>query len=154
MTKQKLRISDLITPDRIIDLKCRTKNEVLREMFRAIERSPEIRNSKAFEKSLIERENILTTGIGNEIAIPHVQTDVVDDLVMAIGRCEDGIDFGSLDGRPVKIVVMIASSDKHPRNEFLKVLAKVVMLFKDEGFRKQVLKARRPEDIMKLLEPY
>jgi len=152
--KQKVKISDLIAPDRIVDLKCRTKNEVLREMFRVIERSPEIRNGKAFEKSLIERENILTTGIGNEIAIPHVQTDVVDNMVIAIGRCEDGIDFDSLDGKPVKLVIMIASSNKQPRNEFLKVLAKVVMLFKDEAFRKQVLKARKPEDVIKLLEPY
>ncbi len=150
--KQDTRISDLLSPDRIIDLKCRTKNEVLRELFRVIERSPSIKNGKAFEKSLIERENILTTGIGNEIAIPHVQTNVVDSMVMAIGRCEDGIDFDSLDGKPVKIVVMIASSDKQPRNEFLRVLARVVKLFKDEAFRRKVLRARTPQDVMKLLE--
>lgn len=117
-----------------------------------IEKSPDILNKNAFEKSLIERENILTTGIGNEIAIPHVQTDVVKGMVIAIGRCQEGIDFDSLDGKPVKIVIMIASSNQQPRTEFLKVLAKIVTLFKDESFRKKILKAKNPKQVMELLD--
>ncbi len=147
-----MKLSSLISPDRIVDLKSRTKSDILKEMFRVIERSPDILNKNAFEKSLIERENLLTTGIGNEIAIPHVQTDVVKGMVIAIGRCPEGVDFDSLDGKPVKIVIMIASSNQQPRTEFLKVLAKIVNLFREESFRKKILKAKDQKEIMELLE--
>ena len=103
---------------------------------------------------MIERENILTTGIGYELAIPHVRLRSVKDFVMAIGRCETGVDFDSLDGKPVRLIIMIASSDKQERNEFLKVLARVVLLFKEETFRKKVLKAGTPKEVHAILEPY
>jgi fructose-specific phosphotransferase system IIA component len=141
----------LITPERIVDLKAATKNEALKELFRVIERAPEITDNKKFEASIIERENILTTGIGFEVAIPHVKIPSVSNFVMALGRHPGGIDFDSLDGKPVKIIVMIASSDRQ-RDEFLKVLAKVVLLLKEETFRRKVLKARTPKDVYSLFK--
>jgi fructose-specific phosphotransferase system IIA component len=147
-----MRISNLVVPERIIDLKSRTKNEVLRELFRVLEKAPEITDGKDLERSIIERENVLTTGIGFEIAVPHVQLRSVRNFVMAIGRCNEGIDFDSLDGKPVKLVIMIASSDKQERNEFLKVLGTVVLLFKDESFRKRVLRAPGPEQVMEVIK--
>jgi mannitol/fructose-specific phosphotransferase system IIA component (Ntr-type) len=70
---------------------------------------------------------------------------------MALGRNPAGIDFDSLDGKPVKIIIMIASSDRQ-RDEFLKVLAKVVLLFKEEPFRKKVLKAANADAVLALLK--
>ena len=146
-----MNLSNLITVERIIDLKATTKNDALRELFRVIEQAPEITDSKKFETSIIERENILTTGIGFEIAVPHVKIPSVSNFVMALGRNPAGIDFDSLDGRPVRIVIMIGSSDKQ-RDEFLKVLAKVVLLFKEEVFRKKILKAETADEILALLK--
>lgn len=146
-----MNLSNLITVERIIDLKAATKNDAIRELFRVIEQAPEITDSKKFETSIIERENILTTGIGFEIAVPHVKIPSVSNFVMALGRNPAGIDFDSLDGRPVKIVIMIGSSDKQ-RDEFLKVLAKVVLLFKEETFRKKILKAAGADEILALLK--
>jgi PTS system fructose-specific IIC component len=146
-----INLSTLITPERIVDLKAATKNDALKELFRVIEQAPEITDSKKFETSIIERENILTTGIGFEIAVPHVKIPSVSNFVMALGRNPAGIDFDSLDGRPVRIVVMIGSSDKQ-RDEFLKVLAKVVLLFKEEAFRRKILKAAGADEILALLK--
>jgi PTS system fructose-specific IIC component len=146
-----IKLSSLITPDRIVDLKADTKNDALKELFRVIEQAPEITDRRKFETSIIERENILTTGIGFELAVPHVKIPSVSNFVMALGRNPAGIDFASLDGRPVKIVVMIGSSDRQ-RDEFLKVLAQVVLLFRKEAFRRKVLKAKTPEDVLALLQ--
>ena len=146
-----VKISSLIAADRIIDLKSRSKNDVLRELFRVLEKAPEITDGRDLERSIIERENILTTGIGFEIAVPHVQIPSVRNVVMAIGRNEEGIDFDSLDGKPVKLVIMVASSDKQERNEFLRVLGKVVLLFKEESFRKKVLRAAGPVEVMDVI---
>lgn len=146
-----MRLSNLITAERIVDLRATTKNDALKELFRVIEKAPEITDNRKFEDSILERENILTTGIGFEFAVPHVKIASVSDFVMALGRNPAGIDFDSLDGKPVRIVIMIASSDKQ-RDEFLKVLAEVVLLFKEESFRKRVLKAGTPEDVLTLLK--
>jgi mannitol/fructose-specific phosphotransferase system IIA component (Ntr-type) len=150
-----LKLSSLITPDRIIDLKATSKNDALKELFRVIERAPEITDNRKFEDSIIERENILTTGIGLEIAVPHVKIPSVRNFVMALGRNPAGIDFDSLDGKPVKIVIMIGSSDRQ-RDEFLKVLARVVLLFKQEAFRRKILRAEAPEEVHNLIKgaPY
>ncbi len=145
-----MNLSRLVTSERIVDLKATTKNDALRELFRVIEQAPEITDSKKFETSIIERENILTTGIGFELAVPHVKIPSVSNFVMALGRNPAGIDFDSLDGRPVKIVIMIGSSDRQ-RDEFLKVLAGVVLLFKEEAFRKKVLKAKGAGEVLALL---
>jgi mannitol/fructose-specific phosphotransferase system IIA component (Ntr-type) len=147
------KLANLIAVDRIIDLKSATKNDALRELFTVMEGAPEITNGNDFEKSVLEREQILTTGIGFEIAIPHVKIPSVSNFVMALGRSRQGIDFDALDGKPVHIIVLIASSDEQ-REDFLKVLAKIVLLFKDEGFRKKILKARDALEILALLKPY
>jgi len=147
------KLANLITADRVIDLKATTKNEALKELFTVIEHAPEITNGNDFERSVLEREQVLTTGIGFEFAIPHVKIPSVSDFVMALGRSRLGIDFDALDGKPVHIVLLVASSDKQ-REDFLKVLAKVVLLFKDEGFRRKILKARGPHEILALLKPY
>jgi fructose-specific phosphotransferase system IIA component len=150
LTGRIMNLTRLISPERIVDLRASNKNDALKELFRVIERAPEITDNKKFEESIIERENILTTGIGFEVAIPHVKIPSVSNFVMALGRHAGGIDFDSLDGRPVKIIIMIASSDKQ-RDEFLKVLAKVVLLFKEESFRRKVLRAKTSEDVYSLL---
>ena len=147
-----MKISSLIAPERVIDLRSHNKNDALRELFRVLEKAPEITDREDLEQSIIERENVLTTGIGFEIAVPHVQLPSVRNMVMAIGRSEEGIDFESLDGKPVKMVIMIASSDKQERNEFLKVLGKVVLLFKEESFRRKVLRATGPDEVITIIK--
>jgi len=151
LTVWPMKLSSLISPERVIDLRAKTKNDALKELFRVIEQAPEITDKRKFETSIIERESILTTGIGFEFAVPHVKIPSVSNFVMALGRNASGIDFDSLDGKPVKIVVMIGSSDRQ-RDEFLKVLAEVVLLFKEERFRRKLLKAKTPEEIIALLD--
>ena len=144
------KLANLVTADRIIDLKATTKNEALQELFEVMEAAPEITNGAAFEESVLEREKILSTGIGLELAIPHVKIPTVSNFVMAIGRSKAGIDFDALDGKPVKIVILIASSDKQ-KDDFLKVQAKVVLLFKEAAFRRKIMKAKDAEEILDLL---
>jgi PTS system nitrogen regulatory IIA component len=148
-----IRLANLIAPERIVDLKATTKNEALRELFEVIETAPEVTNGNAFEESVLEREKILSTGIGLEFAVPHVKIPSVKNFVMAIGRCKAGIDFDALDGKPVKIILLIASSDEQ-REDFLKLLAKIVLLFKEEAFRKKVLRAKDAEEVIALLKPH
>lgn len=148
--RSRMNISDMLSADRIVDLKATKKNEVLKEMVDVIATAPEITDKQAFLKAILEREKIMSTGIGIGVAIPHAKIPSVKDFVMAIGRARQGIDFDALDDKPVYLVVMIGASDQQ-KDEFLKVLARVSLLLKNRGLRKWLMEAEGPQEIMALL---
>jgi mannitol/fructose-specific phosphotransferase system IIA component (Ntr-type) len=143
-------IKDLIASAEIIDLKGRTKDEVLRELVAVLSTRPEISDPDDFLKRILERERVISTGIGIGLAMPHVKIASVTDFVLAIGRSSHGIDFDSLDGHPVHIVAMIGASEKQS-GEFLKVLAKLVLKLKDKMLRQKILLTPKVEDVKALL---
>ena len=103
--------------------------------------APEITNPGELKKSIIEREGIMSTGIGLGIAIPHAKIASVKDFAIAVGICREGIDFGAIDDRLVHIIVMIATPEREKDN-YVRVLAKVVRILKSEEVRKGLIEAR------------
>jgi mannitol/fructose-specific phosphotransferase system IIA component (Ntr-type) len=115
-----IEIGKYIRPELIIpDLKCKTKEDVIRQLVSKMfdTNASYAFGGLAFEKvydEVIKRENIQTTGLGNGLAFPHARIKLCGDLVMAIGICKDGVDFGSLDGRPCSIVCLMISPASQP----------------------------------------
>ncbi len=144
-----MNLERMLSVDRIIDLQGATKRDILEEMIEVISQAPEVTDKKAFFDAILEREKIMSTGIGIGIAVPHVKIPAVKDFVMALGRVPGGVDFDSLDGKPVYLVIMIGASAKQ-KDQFLRVLAKVSLLFKNEEFRRAVMNASGPEEVMAL----
>jgi len=143
-------LSDLISPDRIVWLSSDTKEEVLRELVDVISRAPQIGDRDELLKAVLEREKIMSTGIGLGIAVPHAKIGSVSDFVIAIGISRKGVEFDSLDNKPVHIVVMIAGpADQQDR--YIRILAKVVLALKDPKVRETVLKAETPQEVLRAL---
>lgn len=143
-------LSDLISPDRIVWLSSDTKEEVLRELVDVISRAPQIGDRDELLKAVLEREEIMSTGIGLGIAVPHAKIESVSDFVIAIGISRKGVEFDSLDNKPVHIVVMIAGpADQQDR--YIRILAKVVLALKDPKVRETVLKAETPQEVLRAL---
>ncbi len=145
-----MKLSPLLAPERIIDLQSRDKKGALRELCAVMATSKNIGDAKAFEKAIVDRENILSTGIGLGLAMPHAKVPSVKDFTVAIGRSKAGIEWDSLDGAKVTIAVMIGANDKQAA-EYTKVLAAIVTRMKDEGVRKRLLSEAKPADAMKVL---
>lgn len=139
----------MIDEARIVDLKATTKDEALRELVDVLATSPAVTDREDLLNAIFEREKVISTGVGIEVALPHVKIPSVKDFVVAIGRSHKGIDFESLDEKPVYIIVMIGANDKQA-GEFLKVLAKLVLKLKNRNFRKQVMFAKTPKRIKEL----
>ncbi|MGI8908432.1 MAG: PTS sugar transporter subunit IIA [Candidatus Sumerlaeaceae bacterium] len=135
--------------NRIVDLKATTKEEALRELVDVLADSPDVMDRDELLHAIFEREKVISTGVGIEVALPHVKIPSVKNFVIAVGRSHKGIDFESLDEKPVYIVVMIGANDKQA-GDFLKVLAKLVLKLKNRGFRKQVMFAKNPKRIKEL----
>ena len=140
----------MIDESRCVDLKSHTKEEALRELVDVLghldRTSP---TGTTCFGAIFEREKVISTGVGIEVALPHVKIPSVKDFVIAVGRSTKGIDFESLDEKPVYIVVMIGANDKQA-GEFLKVLAQLVLRLKSRQFRKAVMFAKDPKKIREL----
>ena len=145
-----IQLSDLIMEDNVFDLVSSKKDNVLKEMIYSLTDVEQIRDINEFYKAVLEREKIMSTGIGQGIAIPHVKIPQVSDLFMVIGRKADGLDFDSLDGKPVYLVLMVGAPAKQ-RKELLKVLAKIALTFKNQDFREKLFKASSCAEVYKLL---
>ena len=143
----------MIDEQRIADLKATSKEEALRELVDVLATSPNVTDRDELLAAILEREKMLSTGVGIEVALPHVKIPSVKDFTLGIGRSHRGIDFDSLDEKPVYIIVMIAANDKQ-QGEYVKVLAQLLLRLKDKEFRKQLMFAKTPKRIKDLfLEP-
>lgn len=145
-----MKISKLLSPDRVVDLAATEKPGALKELCGVLSGSKNVADPKAFEKAILDREAILSTGIGLGLAVPHAKVSSVKDFAVAIGRSKTGIEWDSLDGRPVTLVVMIAANDRQT-TEYTKVLASLVSKVKPDEVRLRILAAKTPQEIVSIL---
>ena len=143
-----MRISDHISEKMIcLALENTTKEGVIRELAKLLKDSKDVTDFDMFLKDVFEREKLGSTGIGNEIAIPHARTDAVNNIVIAFGRSSQGVDFNGADGKPVKLVFLMGTPKKDI-NKYLQVLAHLTRLLKKESFRQQLLEAQNADEIL------
>jgi len=145
-----VEFSRFIRIERIRDIAAKTKNEALLEMCRMIEDVPEITDRSSFLDAIMERERIMSTGIGMGVAIPHAKIPSVKDFVIAIGRSREGIDFEALDDLPVNIIVLMVGPARK-RSEFLNLMAAAGDIFNRPDFMARFLEADTPSDILALM---
>jgi len=99
---------------------------------------------------LMEREKLGSTGIGDGIAIPHGKLKGLDNLLLSFGRSREGVDFESIDGKPVHLFFLLMAPESST-GQHLKALAKISRMLKDERFRSELMSARSAEDLFKTI---
>lgn len=146
-----VRITDYMSEDLInLELKSKNKEGVLNELSELMIKSSNIVNKEVIKKALIDRENIGSTGIGKGIAIPHAKTDGASKLTVAFGISKEKIDFDSLDGEGVNIFFVFASPIEESQI-YLKVLARISRLIRDEKFRNKLLSCKEKEEVIRII---
>lgn len=146
-----MRLTDVLKEDFILtDLKSRKKAELLEEMISNIsERVGGLDRKKVLE-TVIERERLGTTGIGNGIAIPHGKVKGVDEIRVFFGRSKKGIDFDSMDKMPVYLFFMILAPENSAAAH-LKILASISHLFRNQDLRASLMKAESRSEIYEII---
>ena len=145
-----MKISDILKLDAIIaDLKAKNKPEAIKELSQAV--SPvagaEVEDVAAV---LMEREHLGSTGIGGGIAIPHGKLETVKSIAVGFGRSIKGIEFESLDNRPVHLFFLLLTPE-HSTGGHLKVLAQIPKLLKMDQFKERLLAAGSTEQIHQII---
>lgn len=141
-------IYSMLSPDRVImELESATKREALVEIVDNLGHSDAVTDVEALKTAILEREEIMSTGVGLTIAVPHAKLASVKAFTLGLARSSKGIDYDSLDGQPVRIVVTIAAPD-NDQNTYLRVLAAVMHVLRNEDNRKRILDAESPTEII------
>ena len=146
-----MEISDLVSAERIVHLKEKTKANALRALVRVLAKTSEVDKEKELAKAISDRERILSTGIGYGIAIPHAKISSVSGFVAAVGVSKEGIPFDSLDGKDVHVTVMIAGPEGQ-NEEYLRILARFTAVLKSEQTRSRIIAAKNPAAILAILQ--
>ena len=144
------KISKILNNVQFCDISAKTKHEALVELCGVLANDPRVIDPQRFLDALMKREKVMSTGIGMGVAIPHAKTSAVKDIVIAFGRCKQGINFESLDGSVVYIIILIGAPE-HKREEFLNLIAYIGKLFTESDFKQRFLEAEYPSHMVKLV---
>jgi PTS system nitrogen regulatory IIA component len=143
-------LAPFLDPRRAVDLAASTKRDALVEICRVLEGCAHVDDPAAFERAVLDREEAMSTGIGLGIAVPHAKIPSVKEFVISLGRSRKGIEFQSLDGKPVHLVVLIAGPEDR-QGRYLQLLAGVTLRLKNEEVRRALLAAPTPGDMIGIL---
>jgi fructose-specific phosphotransferase system IIA component len=146
-----MNLKKVLTPDAVwVDLKADTKEGIIEEMVDRLVSAGKITDREEVLKSILAREEKMSTGMQNGVAIPHGKTDAVKSLVAAVGLQKAGVNFDSMDGAPCTIFIMTVSPAKRagPHMQFL---AEVSRLIGQPAEREKLLAARTHSEIYEML---
>ncbi|HEX8906446.1 MAG TPA: PTS sugar transporter subunit IIA, partial [Longimicrobiaceae bacterium] len=105
-------LTELLTPERVkVPLSARSKDAVLEELVGVLADAGAVADPAAVLRAVHQREEMLSTGIGGGVAIPHGKVDGVGELVMAAGIASEPMDFAALDGQPVRLFFLLVGPE-------------------------------------------
>jgi PTS system nitrogen regulatory IIA component len=127
------------------------KKDNLEALIRLIDNENLVEDAEALSQSIFSREEIMSTGIGLGIAVPHARIKEVKNILIAIGINKKGIeDYESLDGTPVRLVIMIIAGEKQHK-EYLKLLSQIVKILKKNSRIDYLLEAEKADEVIELI---
>jgi len=140
----------LLDPDLIIfNSESQSKDEAIREIVDAFFVAGRTSDAEGVEDAIWARESVYSTGLGYGFAIPHSKTDAVNSGCLAILKLKKPIDWGSLDAKPVRIVILLALRETDTNIRHMQVFAKLARKLMDEQFREEL---DRLEDVNAMLK--
>lgn len=144
-------LSELLSADRIkIPLGRRSKHDLLRELVELVVPDGERATAETILTAVLEREQVLSTGIGGGVAIPHAKTPVVDQLILAAGVAPDGVEFDALDGRPVQIFFLLVGPESSA-GAHVKALSRISRLLRRDALRDELCAAPDTEAFLRIV---
>ncbi|MBN1755849.1 PTS sugar transporter subunit IIA [bacterium] len=147
-------LSDFLDTDNILmSLKVKEKEEALNIMIGMLNRTGNILNQVKFEQEILAREQFFSTGIGFEIAIPHARIDEVKKFSVVMGIIPEGVDFNSIDGKPVKIIIMVASRDRD-KDLYTKMVTNISLYLRSAENREKLVGANSAFEVLRLLRRF
>lgn len=138
-------LSEVLKSDAILlDLPGTGKEDLIRVMVERLAEIGLVASVSQVTQALLARERVMSTGVGQGIALPHARNAAVKETCVALARLSAPMEFAALDGRPVDLVFLAA--DPGDRGELMRVLAQISRLMRSGDLRKRLMHAKTPAD--------
>lgn len=146
-----MQLTELLSPERIkIPLVSATKDEILGELVEVVGKNTALGDLDAVLRAVREREEVLSTGIGSGVAIPHGKSGGIPELALVAGVMPQGIDFEALDGKPVNLFFLLVGPES-AAGQHVKALSRISRLLRRDSFRVRLSEARTPEEFYSII---
>jgi len=147
-------IGDLLSEELIAeDLKGKDKFQVIEELLDLLVKNGKVHDRETALKDLIEREQYLSTGLENGLAVPHAKTAAASELMVSFGLSRPGLDFDSLDGKPAHFLFLVLSP-RDTSGPHIKILAQITRNFRDEAVGQKLLQAKNKQEILEIIRDF
>ncbi|MBN2582746.1 MAG: PTS sugar transporter subunit IIA [Planctomycetes bacterium] len=127
------------------------KDEAIEELVDLLVRAGRIPDRDAAVEAVTERERQQTTGIGSGVAVPHAKHESIQQLTAALGISKEGVEFDSIDDKPVRVVFLIMARVDDP-GPHIQALAEIARLLQIPGFYRKMTEAESVADLLALIE--
>jgi mannitol/fructose-specific phosphotransferase system IIA component (Ntr-type) len=145
-----LVLADLLKEEHVnLDLRTRSLPAGLRKLVGLLEADERIREPEKFLKQVLERERLTPTVAEHGVAFPHARTELVDKIVLAIGRSRSGISFGS-SGERARLIFLVGVPQRLV-SDYLVCVGALARLLKDAEVRQRLLYASSPKEFLDIL---
>ena len=140
-----------LQPDAVLILEGKTKKEVLEEIITYATTRCTLDDIQLRE-AIWKREKMMTTGIGDGLALPHIRVAGFPSPLVIVGRCQNPItDYRTLDNEPVRLIVFLAADEKD-QEAYLKILGSISVKLKDKALMEKILAAADKNEIFSILQ--
>ena len=141
----------LLPPERIrVALAAPTKADVLREMAALASGADAVTDAESLLRDVEAREAVISTGVGQGLALPHARTTAVSETVVAFATLAEPVDYDALDGAPVRLVLLLAGPESE-RSRHLRLLSRVSRVMADDETRQRLLAAATPHEVLEVI---
>lgn len=148
-----MKFADFICNESLnANLQAKTKEDTIREMVKSLLDAGQIAEEDydGIVRHVLKREELGSTGIGRNVAVPHTKFSNIKKMVGTVAISQEGVDFDSLDGQPVRVLFMLISPPDQPQDHLL-ALEHIAKQLREDTFRRFMVQAKKREDIVELL---
>lgn len=147
------KLSGFISANNVVlDLDAKDREDAIRQLAEILQKNGNVSNAAAFCQDVLEREAMTTTGIGNNIAIPHGKSAAVTETTMMFAKTTTPLEWQSLDGSKVNIIFLMAVAPQAKENAHLKMLANLSGRLMDDDFVAAIKQAQTVEAVLKIIK--
>lgn len=147
-------IEEILTENLIIDdLQGENKYQVIEELLDLLVKGGKMQDRETCLQDLVEREQYLSTGLENGLAVPHAKSSATTELLVSFGLSRKGLDFDSLDGKPAHFIFLVVSP-RDTSGPHIKILAQITRNFRDGSMGKQIMEADDKQAILQIFKNF
>ncbi|MDA1028206.1 MAG: PTS sugar transporter subunit IIA [Bacteroidetes bacterium] len=149
-----MNLTALLNPNHVaVNVSAPNKEALIDILIDLVADCPQVKDVAAVKKAVMDRENMMSTGVGKGLALPHAKTNAVGGMVGALVTTSTPVDFGALDNEPVRIVFLLLGK-LDSKSLHVRILSRVSRVMNSEEVRKQILSSTSAAELLGIIAQY